>query len=115
MGVSPKAVEVLTALGHSAEHVQSLGMSAADDATIFQHAVRHDCIVVTTDLDFGHIAVTRTRPFPGLILLRLDSPNAREMCDCLQRYLADRDASDYRSCIVVLERGRWRRMVIPLQ
>ena len=36
MGVSPKAIETLAALGHSAEQVQVLGMSAADDVALFQ-------------------------------------------------------------------------------
>jgi predicted nuclease of predicted toxin-antitoxin system len=115
MGVSPKVIEMLRHLGHEAEHVASCGMADADDRQIFDRAVREDQIVITTDLDFGHLAVMRRQPFPGLILLRLDNPTAARMSDCLQRFLADRPEDDYRSAIIILEPGRWRRTAIPLE
>jgi predicted nuclease of predicted toxin-antitoxin system len=71
MGVSPKAIDALAALGHSAEHVQALGLSVADDASIFRYAVAHDQVVITTDLDFGHLDSAPVAAAP-----RVPSPTA---------------------------------------
>lgn len=49
----PALARLLVELGHEAQHVHDLGMSAASDAEIWELARRHNLILVTKDEDFS--------------------------------------------------------------
>jgi predicted nuclease of predicted toxin-antitoxin system len=54
--LSPRIVEWLRSNGHDAVHAFELGLAAARDREILEHAARGGWIVLTSDLDFGDIA-----------------------------------------------------------
>ncbi len=39
----PRLADVLRPLGHSVDHIESMGMSGADDATVVARAVDYTC------------------------------------------------------------------------
>ena len=40
------------ALGHIAEHVADIGLSEADDSSIWHYALQHEAAIITKDEDF---------------------------------------------------------------
>lgn len=68
--LSPVVAEGLRQAGHDAIHVRDLGLAAADDVTIFEHADRDKWVIVSADTDFGTILAMRDVARPSVILFR---------------------------------------------
>lgn len=68
--LSPRLVEQLGAAGYQARHVADLGLLAATDATIFDHAAHDGDVVITADSDFSTLLASRRSARPSVILLR---------------------------------------------
>lgn len=58
MGISPVTVAWLNQQGHDAKHLSEERLHKLSDREIFDKAGREKRIVLTTDLDFGEIAVS---------------------------------------------------------
>ncbi len=68
--LSPRLVEQLADAGYDATHVVSVGLLAASDAAIFDHAATSDGVVVTADSDFSMLLAARGSARPSVVLLR---------------------------------------------
>ena len=62
--------------GHTAQHVDELGLSGAEDVTIWNHALNTDAIVVTKDEDFAE-RIARTKTGPIIVWLRIGNSTNR--------------------------------------
>jgi predicted nuclease of predicted toxin-antitoxin system len=62
--LSPIVAEGLRRSGHDAIHVRDLGLAAADDVTIFEHADHEERVIVSADTDFGTILAMRNTARP---------------------------------------------------
>ena len=51
--LSPLLAESLKAAGHDAVHVRDLGLQAATDEVVLEHARSQDQVLVSADADFG--------------------------------------------------------------
>jgi predicted nuclease of predicted toxin-antitoxin system len=60
--------------GHDASHVLDLRMDESPDEAIWEHAAGHQCIVISKDEDFFHLA---NRPHDAGRLLWIRLPNCR--------------------------------------
>jgi len=81
--LSPVVAEGLRQTGHDAIHVRDLGLAAADDGTIFEHADRDKRVIVSADIDFGTILAMRNVARPSAILFRgahRETRSARSSC-----------------------------------
>ena len=65
--LSPFVAEGLRQAGHDAIHVRDLGLAAADDVTIFEHADRDQRVIISADTDFGTILAMRNAARPSVI------------------------------------------------
>jgi predicted nuclease of predicted toxin-antitoxin system len=72
--LSPVVAEGLRQADHDAIHVRDLGLAAADDETIFDHADRDQRVIVSADTDFGTILAMRNTARPSVILFRGATP-----------------------------------------
>jgi len=108
MGISPKVLGVLRSLGHDAIRCSEIGLSRATDRDILAHAEADDRILISTDLDFADLVMSRTEPCPGLILLRLDNPSAEVMCVRLQVALSALAEDEIAGSVVVIQRSKLR-------
>ena len=61
----------LTVAGHECRHVGGIGMAQASDVAIVAEARRSEEIIVTHDLDYGHLLAFSGEPVPSVIIFRL--------------------------------------------
>jgi predicted nuclease of predicted toxin-antitoxin system len=114
LGISPKVISLLKSLGHEAKHGISAGFSKTPDRLILDHAIKNSMLLVTTDLGFGELAVFEKRQVPGVIILRLDNPNAEQMMTALKKLLTTTPVENLQQCITVVEPHQIRRTKLPL-
>lgn len=114
VGISPKIINLLVELGHKANHTASVGLEKASDSEILDYAIRNDLIVITSDLGFGNLAVLEKRPIPGMIILRLNNPNAEQMLSSIRRVLTSKRIEEIRRSVTVVLpfQIRWTRLPV---
>jgi predicted nuclease of predicted toxin-antitoxin system len=113
--LSPVVAEGLRQAGHDAIHVRDLGLAAADDETIFEHADRDQRVIVSADTDFGTILAMRNAASPSVILFRGATPRYPiGQVKLLIANLAAIAPSIERGAVVVLEPQRIRVRSLPM-
>ena len=114
MNLPPGLCDVLRRHGFSCSHWSDVGDPRATDAAIMQWATRHECVVVTHDLDFGALLAATQACAPSAIQLRTQDimPAAMEnlLVGILRKYEAQLDAG----ALVVVDPARSRVRVLPL-
>jgi predicted nuclease of predicted toxin-antitoxin system len=68
--LSPRVARGLQVAGFDTVHVADLGLLTATDDQIFDHAMRDELVVVTTDADFGMLLALRRATNPSVVHLR---------------------------------------------
>jgi len=76
----PALATLLKDHGYEADHVASVGLRDADDAAIWDFALRHDAIVVTKDEDFPH-RQKQARIGPLIVWLRVGNTSRRALLE----------------------------------
>ena len=105
------SVEVLRKAGFEAEDVRSVGLGAARDDRIIEHARAEGLVILSRDTDFGR--VLRHPGHPGALILRLPyTYTASQINERLETFLAKVDASELSGAIVIVELGRYRRRLL---
>lgn len=113
--LSPIVAEGLRQSGHDAVHVRDLGLAAADDVTIFEHADRDQRVIVSADTDFGTILALRKAAYPSVILFRGATPrNSTGQVRLLLANLGEIATVVERGAVVVLEPQRIRVRMLPI-
>jgi len=74
----PALARWLAAKGHEAAHVGDLGMQAASDAAIWDHALASSYAIVTKDEDFAQRKVL-TDNGPAVVWIRLPNTRRRDL------------------------------------
>ena len=67
--LSPKLINRLADLYPNSDHLDLLGLGAADDVLVWEHAKENDLVVVTKDSDFADLSVFRGFP-PKVVWIR---------------------------------------------
>lgn len=67
--LSPRLVKRLADVYHNSVHVSAIGLSEADDRTVWQYARQHDYMIVTKDVDFGELLLLYGFP-PKILWIR---------------------------------------------
>ena len=114
--LSPLLADALKAAGHDAVHLRDLGMQAATDHIVLEHARANERILVSADTDFGGLLARSGASTPSVILIRrLSGRRAAEQAAIILANL-DQVAEDLTAgAIVVLHEDslRVRRLRRP--
>jgi predicted nuclease of predicted toxin-antitoxin system len=114
MGVDVRVVEWLRRHGHDAVHLREQGLHRAPDEQVFAKALDEDRIVLTFDLDFGHLAVLTREPDARVILFRLENTRTTHVIERLETVLAGSSDALARGAVVIVEEGRQRIRYLPI-
>lgn len=113
--LSPAIADELALLGHDAVHVRELGMQAASDQAIFDHAAQEDRIVISADTDFGTLLAARKQTKPSVILFRHGSQHRpADQALLLKANLPQLEQPLRAGSIVVITPDRIRIRPLPL-
>ena len=114
--LSPLLADALKAAGHDAVHLRDLGMQAATEHIVLEHARADERILVSADTDFGGLLARSGASTPAVILIRrLSGRRAAEQAAIILANL-DQVAEDLTAgAIVVLHEDslRMRRLPMP--
>lgn len=112
--LSPKLAEGLRLAGHSAVHVRELGISGADDDTIFEAAAHDDQMILAADTDFATILANRRAAKPSVVLFRCRKKSASVLLPMLLRNLEQVRADLEAGAVVVFDDARLRIRRLPI-
>ncbi len=84
----PVLARWLAAQGHEAAHVGDLGMQAASDAAIWDHALASSSAIVTKDEDFAQRKVLADHG-PVVVWVRLPNTRRRDLLAWFETVLPD--------------------------
>lgn len=79
----PALASWLTQQGHTAQHVDDLGLSNAEDVVIWNWALSSETIIVTKDEDFAE-RTARTTSGPVIVWLRIGNSTNRALLEWLE-------------------------------
>ena len=82
----PALARLLESRGHNAEHVADLGLTAADDSYIWDHASRQNAVIVTKDEDFAVLSTLRTNG-PAVVWIRVGNTRKQALVAWFERVL----------------------------
>ena len=113
--LSPAVAIELNQAGHDAVHVRELGMHAASDEEIFDHAHAEQRVVVSADTDFGTLLAARKQTSPSVILFRHGSQHRpSDQAELLRANLPQLLSALENGSIVVIQPDRIRVRALPL-
>ena len=79
----PALANWLTQQGHTAQHVDNLGLRDAEDVVIWNWAMSSEAIIVTKDEDFAQ-RMARTTNGPVIVWLRIGNSTNRALLEWLE-------------------------------
>ena len=74
--------------GFDADTAGDEGLSGAADPVIAERCRGEGRVLITLDLDFSNICNYPPNSYPGIVVLRCDSQDKRELMDMLQKLIA---------------------------
>jgi predicted nuclease of predicted toxin-antitoxin system len=77
----------LRAQGFEAAHAFELGLQAADDLSLVEHATANGAIIVTKDRDFVHLAAAKSDL--RVVLVCIGNCSSRQLMDKFTRLLPE--------------------------
>ena len=102
--LSHRLCDRLADLGVTAVHVRSIGLEAADDARVWDHAGEHEFMIVSKDADFNNRAFLFGPP-PKVVWIQRGNCSTRDIEDLLRARHADlvTFAADAAAALLILE------------
>ena len=114
MGISPKTVAFLQALGHDAVHLSDQGLERLPDPDIVEKARREGCIVLVHDLGFGELVAASGAILPSVITFRLRNKHPDRVNGALQRILSQPGEALEQGAMIGVTEGQVRVRRLPL-
>jgi predicted nuclease of predicted toxin-antitoxin system len=115
MNLSPLWADFLSENGYKATHWSSIGHATAPDEQIFEFAIDHDWIILTSDLDFGTILAFTNEAKPSVFQVRMDYSMPHEIgvkvINCLRQFKTELQEG----CLITLDNAKSRVRILPLR
>jgi predicted nuclease of predicted toxin-antitoxin system len=115
MNVNRDMAAQLKKRGHVCRHVGDIGMARATDSEIVAEAKRKDEIILTHDLDYGHLLAFSGEKVPSVIILRLRDLRTGEVVSRLDAIWKDIETPLVEGAIVSLSDKSLRIRNLPIE
>lgn len=115
MNLSPGWSASLQAAGHEPVHWADVGPHDAPDRILFAWAVDHQAIVLSHDLDFGHLLALSGESRPSVVQLRVADPLPELWSNVLVAVLQQHDEELEVGALVTIDPSRRRVRMLPLK
>lgn len=104
----------LTAKGHECRHVGNIGMSQASDVEIMEEAKTNKEVIITHDLDYGHLLAFSGESKPSVIIFRLRNTHADNLFVRIINAWSEIEKPLFEGAIVVIEDSVIRIRKLPI-
>ncbi len=101
--------------GHVCRHVGDMGMSRAKDIEIVAEAKRTNEVILTHDLDYGHLLAFSGDKAPSVIILRVRDLRTNEIMSRLDAVWKDVESALMEGAIVSLSDKSLRIRTLPIE
>jgi predicted nuclease of predicted toxin-antitoxin system len=92
---------LLKNLSHEVDTVNDENLTGSADSEVWQVAQKESRIFITQDLDFSDARKYLPGSHHGLVLIRLHSPNRRNLIDRVVELFQNENVSEWPGCFVV--------------
>lgn len=115
MNVHREMAAPLEKRGHACRHVGDIGMSRAKDFEIVAEAKRAGEVMITHDLDYGHLLAFSGESAPSVIIFRLRDLRTDEIISRLDAVWKDVESALMEGAIVSLSDKSLRIRALPIE
>lgn len=114
MNLPRELAKHLADAGHATRHVGNIGLAQASDVTIVQEAQANDEVILTHDLDYGHLLAFSGNRRPSVIIFRLRRVTPHALFSSIVKAWAEIEEPLKKGAIVVLEDSALRVRRLPI-
>jgi predicted nuclease of predicted toxin-antitoxin system len=114
MGIAPKTVAFLYALGHDAVHRSDQGLERLSDPGIVEKALQEGRIVLVHDLGFGELVAASGATLPSVITFRLRNMHPDRVNRALQSVSSQHGEALEHGVMLTVTEGQVRVRRLPL-
>lgn len=114
MNVPPQLGKRLALEGHLCRHVRDIGMATADDEEIVREAKIREEVIITHDLDYGHLLAFSGESHPSVIIFRLRNTHPTNLFERLKKNWSAMQQDLEQGAIVVIEDAALRIRKLPV-
>ncbi len=115
MNLSPDWAAAFAAENIESVHWSTVGDPRAEDAVIMEYARANNYIVFTHDLDFGTLLALTQTESPSVIQVRAQNILSSHLSKTVVAVLRANEETLERGALVVVDEGRARVRILPLQ
>ena len=115
MNIHREMAAPLEKRGHVCRHVGDIGMSRAKDVEIVAEAKKTGEVIMTHDLDYGHLLAFSGESAPSVIILRLRDLRTDEIMSRLDAVWKDIESPLLEGAIVSLSDKSLRIRTLPIE
>lgn len=104
----------LAAGGHECRHAGDIGLARSSDPAILETAQASDEVILTHDLDYGHLLAFSGQAAPSVIILRLRNTHPSNIVARIARVWPEIEGPLDGGAIVTLEDALCRIRTLPI-
>ena len=114
MNVLPQLAPRLVAAGHLCRHARDIGLERAEDPEIINAAKAGGEVIITHDLDYGHLLAFSGEAAPSVIIFRVRNTHPEALFRRLTECWVDIEEPLRRGAIVTVEDAAVRIRLLPI-
>jgi predicted nuclease of predicted toxin-antitoxin system len=107
--------QLLESVEHQCRHTGEIGLERASDWVVLEEAAREGEVVLTHDLDYGHLLAFSGASKPSVVIIRLSRPTPRNIFERLMVVWAMIERPLMEGAIVALEDATVRIRRLPIR
>ena len=115
MGISPKTVDFLIALGFESIHLSALKLNKMLDSEILNKAKNEGSILLTHDLDFSELVAASKAKLPSVIIFRLRNMQPNNVNSTLKKIVTNHSSALKQGAIISVTDSQIRVRQLPIK